>query len=180
MIVAVLGVLVGCAGPAVARPSGPADLVFKNGVVWTVDSAKPRAQAVAVRGDKIIYVGSNTGARRRSSSRTKVVDLKGRLLLPGFNDNHVHFDGTGRLLYGLSLLDVSDADTFTKRIRQIHRRYPSGTWITGGDWSAYETWKQGKVAKAGKRVDNDDCVRKPVPTRPHTDRPIHRRPPGPG
>ena len=138
------------AGTAHAQP---ADLILTNGNVWTVDADKPRAQAVAARGDTIVFVGGNRGALRLRGPTTRVIDLKGRMLLPGFNDNHVHFDQTGRLLYGLNLLDVSNAKDFTQRIRQIHRRYPKGTWITGGDWSAYETWSAGKVAKAGRKDD---------------------------
>ncbi|MEM7674865.1 MAG: amidohydrolase family protein, partial [Myxococcota bacterium] len=129
----------------------PADLILTNGVVWTVDRKLPKAEAVAVRDDRIVFVGASTAVDRFRGAQTRVIDLKGRLLLPGFNDNHVHFDDTGRLLYGLSLLDVSDADAFASRIREVHARYAPGTWITGGDWSAYETWAANKVAKAGKK-----------------------------
>ena len=73
-----------------------------------------------------------------------------------FNDNHVHFESTGRLLYGLSLPDVSDESSFVERIRNVHERYAPGTWIIGGDWSAYETWAAGDVAEAGREVNPDD------------------------
>ena len=133
-----------------------ADLILINGTVWTVDAARPKAQAIAVADDRIIYVGTNEGVQAHRGAETKVIDAKDRLVLPGFNDNHVHFESTGRLLYGLNLLDVSDARDFTRRIRAIHKRYPKGTWITGGDWSAYETWSAGKVAKAGRTVNDRD------------------------
>ena len=73
-----------------------------------------------------------------------------------FNDNHVHFESTGRLLYGLSLPDVSDESSFVERIRNVHERYAPGTWIIGGDWFAYETWAAGDVAEAGREVNPDD------------------------
>jgi predicted amidohydrolase YtcJ len=68
----------------------------------------------------------------------------------------VHFEGTGQLLYGLNLLDVSTEAAFITRIRDVHERYAPGTWITGGDWSAYETWAEGDVASAGREVNPDD------------------------
>ena len=57
----------------------------------------------------------------------------------------MHFDQTGRLLYGLNLLDVSDESEFVARIKAVSERYPAGSWITGGDWSAYETWVAGAL-----------------------------------
>lgn len=133
-----------------------ADLVLRNGIIWTVDDANPRAEAVAALAGKIIYVGSNSGVRKHIGDRTQVIDLRGRFVVPGFNDNHVHFESTGRLLYGLNLLDVSDEKTFVERIKEVHERYAPGTWITGGDWSAYETWAAGDVGREGRRVDPND------------------------
>jgi hypothetical protein len=133
-----------------------ADLVLRNGVVWTVDDDNPRAEAIASVRDRIVYVGPDAGVRKYIGRNTRVVDLRGRLVVPGFNDNHVHFEGTGRLLYGLNLLDVSDERAFIARIREVHDRYAEGTWITGGDWSAYETWAEGDVAEAGREVNPDD------------------------
>ena len=133
-----------------------ADLVLRGGVIWTVDDSNPRAEAIAARDDKIIYVGSNDVVERYIGPNTRVVDLGGKLVTPGFYDNHVHFESTGRLLYGLNLLDVSDEAGFVERIRDVHARYSPGTWIVGGDWSAYETWAAGDVAEAGREVNPDD------------------------
>lgn len=139
--------------PAVAQD---ADLVLQNGFVWTVDHRNPRAEAIAARDGKIIYVGSDATAEQYVGSNTRVVDLEGKFVTAGFYDNHVHFESTGRLLYGLNLLDVSDEAGFVKRIRDVHERYAPGTWITGGDWSAYETWAAGDVGEAGREVNPDD------------------------
>ncbi len=133
-----------------------ADLVLTNAVVWTVDDDNPRAEAVASLGDKIIYVGDSSGVQAHIGANTRVLDLEGALVTPGFNDNHVHFASTGALLYGLNLLDVSDEAGLVERIRDVHERYASGSWITGGDWSAYETWSEGAVAEAGAEVNPDD------------------------
>ncbi len=140
-------------GPAVARQ---ADLVLRNGVILTVDEDNPRAAAVATLGDKIVYVGSDQGVSKYIINDAQIIALKGKLLVPGFNDNHVHFEDTGRLLYGLNLLDVSNEKEFAARIKAVNDRYEPGTWITGGDWSAYETWEAGDVGEAGPQVNPDD------------------------
>jgi len=140
-------------GPAAAQN---ADLVVRNATIWTVDEANPTAEAMASRNGKIIYVGSNDGVQEHIGSTTRVMDLGGAFVTPGFYDNHVHFESTGRLLYGLNLLDVSDEAAFVARIRDVHERYAAGTWIVGGDWSAYETWAEGDVAEAGREVNPDD------------------------
>ena len=136
--------------------SQEADLVVRNGVIWTVDDANPRAEAIAVRNGRIIFVGADEGVYQHIGADTDVLDLGGAFMIPGFYDNHVHFEGTGRLLYGLNLLDVSDEANFVARIRDVHERYAPGTWIIGGDWSAYETWAEGDVAQAGRQVNPDD------------------------
>jgi predicted amidohydrolase YtcJ len=136
--------------------SQEADVVFRNGVIWTVDENKPRAEAVASLGGRLVYVGSDEGVQAYIGDSTEIIDLEGQFVTPGYYDNHVHFEGTGRLLYGLSLLDVSDEETFVSRILDVHERYAPGTWIQGGDWSAYETWAAGDVAEAGREVNPDD------------------------
>ena len=103
-----------------------ADLVLRNGIVWTVDDDNPRGEAIASLNDKIVYVGSDAGVEQYIGPDTRVVDLGGKLVTPGFNDNHVHFESTGRLLYGLSLLDISDQAGFVGRIRDVHERYAPG------------------------------------------------------
>lgn len=133
-----------------------ADIVVTNGTIWTVDENNPRAEAIASRNGRIIFVGSNANAAKHIGAATEVVDLEGAFVTPGFYDNHVHFEGTGRLLYGLNLLDVSDEASFVERIRDVDQRYAPGTWIVGGDWSAYETWAEGEVAEAGREVNPDD------------------------
>jgi predicted amidohydrolase YtcJ len=133
-----------------------ADFVARNGNIWTVDEDNPRAEALASLNGRLIYVGSDEGISAHIGPDTEVIDLDGAFVTPGFYDNHVHFDSTGQLLYGLNLLDVSDEATFVERIRDVHERFAPGTWITGGDWSAYETWAENDVAEAGRQVNPDD------------------------
>ena len=133
-----------------------ADLVARNGKLWTVDDDTPSAEALAVLDGRFIYVGSDRGVEPHIGPDTQVIDLDGALVTPGFYDNHVHFESTGQLLYGLNLLDVADEAGFVERIRAVDSRYAPGTWITGGDWSAYETWAAGDVAAAGRQEGSDD------------------------
>src|ERR1043165_8252736 len=116
-----------------------ADLIIVNANVHTLDASHPLAEAVAVFGERIAAVGSNEEIRRLAGARTRVVDARGALVLPGFNDAHVHFLSGG---FQLSSVDLRDADTpqeFAARIRAFASRLPKGRWITGGDWD-HERW----------------------------------------
>src|SRR5688572_4671308 len=115
-----------------------ADLIIRNARIWTGDSARPRAEAVAIRGERIIAVGSNTEADAHRTARTRVIDATGRMVTPGFIDDHTHFGQAGALLIGANLLDVSTAPPFAARIKAAVARMSPGMWITGGDWGAYE------------------------------------------
>jgi predicted amidohydrolase YtcJ len=118
-----------------AREGGPAaDLIVENAKVWTVDAAKPTAQAVAVLGDRIVAVGTNAEAEAWRGSNTRVVDAGGKLLLPGFDDAHVHFVSGGTQLDSVQLTDAMSAEEFVRRIGERAKTTPNGEWILGGDW----------------------------------------------
>ncbi len=125
----------------------PADLILVNGRVYTVDIAKPWAEAVAIRGSRIAVVGSNGDAQALAGAGTRVIDLKGAFVSPGFNDGHVHIDATGALLVGVNLLEVHEAQGFATRVRGAAERLPKGSWITRGDWGAYEQWRAGSAGE---------------------------------
>ena len=72
-----------------------ADIVFKNGNVYTANDKAPRAEAIAVKADRIIFVGTNADAQKFVGQNTRVVDLKGKTVLPGFTDSHQHLSGVG-------------------------------------------------------------------------------------
>jgi predicted amidohydrolase YtcJ len=78
------------ANPSAAAPEIEADLVLEGAAVYTVDPARTWAEAVAIRGDEILYVGGNKGAARYIGPQTRVVNLAGKMVLPGFQDAHVH------------------------------------------------------------------------------------------
>ena len=117
-----------------AQSQPAADLVIRNAKIWTVDKSHPNAQAVAVLGDRIVAVGSNDDVKVWQGARTKVIDAAGKLLLPGFNDSHVHFVDGGLALDSVQLNDATSAQEFTRRITERGKLTPKGEWITGGDW----------------------------------------------
>src|SRR5438067_10632085 len=137
-------VLLACLMSAFAAPVSDAqkfeaDLVIVNANVHTLDARQPMAEAVAVFGNRIVAVGSNEEIKRLTGARTRVVDARGALVLPGFNDSHVHFLSGG---FQLSSVDLRDANTpreFAERIRAFASKLPKGRWVTGGDWD-HERW----------------------------------------
>jgi len=115
------------------------DLVISNGKIWTGNEKIPWANWVAVKGDRIISLGEG----KPETEGAKLIDLEGRLMIPGFNDSHVHFASAGRLLLGINLLDVNTTELFIERVKETTKRLPEGSWITRGDWGAYEAWSLG-------------------------------------
>lgn len=135
---------------AFQRASDPADLILHNGFIWTVDEAKPQAETVAVRGDKIVKVGGNAEVLALKGERTQVIDLKGAFVVPGFNDNHVHFASAAGFFWNIQLMDVHSDAGFVARVREYVAAHP-GEAIRGGGWGAYEQWELGASAAGGKQ-----------------------------
>lgn len=117
---------------AQTRPA--ADLIITNAKIWTMDKARPQAEALAIVGERIVAVGSAADMDVWHGPQTKVVDAQGRLLLPGFNDAHVHFVDGGEHLQEVQLKDTATPQEFAERIAQRARKTPKGEWVTGGDW----------------------------------------------
>ena len=117
-----------------AQSSPAADLIITNAKIWTVDRSLPVAQAVAVLGDRIVAVGSNADVDAWRAPQTHVIDAGGKLLLPGFNDAHVHFVSGGRQLDSIQLNDATSSQEFARRIGERAKVTPKGEWIVGGNW----------------------------------------------
>lgn len=120
-----------------------ADVVFTNAKIWTVDSKKPEAEAVAVFDGKIIGVGSSKEMKFFVGKNTKVIDVKGKRMLPGFIDNHTHFMSGGFQLQSVDLRYAKDERAFAEIIKKRAEERP-GKWITGGDWD-HDLWKSAKL-----------------------------------
>src|SRR5262245_198584 len=124
----------------------PADVVVTGTRVYTLEPAQPWAEAVALRGDRIVKVGTSDEVLALvRAGQTRVIDAKGGLVLPGFIDNHTHFDHAGRLLLGLNLLEVDEPGAFRKQVAEAAGRLPAGAWLVGGDWGAYGAWAKGST-----------------------------------
>lgn len=128
-----------------AAPQQPrADLILHNGVIWTVDDKNPTAQAVAIKGNKFIWVGKNEDTLKFRGPQTRVIDLQGRFVTPGFNDNHVHFASAAQFLE-FNIMRVSTQEEFVARVKEVISRLPKGEWIVGGYWGAYDEWAAGSA-----------------------------------
>ena len=124
--------LVSALGWPQSRPA--ADLIVTNANIYTVDRQHPKADAVAVIGERIVAVGSNADIDLWRGPQTKVIDAQGKLLMPGFNDSHVHFTDGGAALDEVQLNDAKSANEFKDRIAAQVARTAKSEWILGGDW----------------------------------------------
>jgi predicted amidohydrolase YtcJ len=107
-----------------------ADHIYVNAKVWTADEAKPTAQAFATRGERIIGVGTNEEIRAMAGPETAVVDLHGKLVVPGFNDAHWHFAS----LRDVELDDAATLEEVQQRLAAAAKAHPNESWITGRGW----------------------------------------------
>lgn len=116
-----------------------ATLVLRNGKIITVDDRQPQAQAIAVKGDKILAVGSNAEIEKFLGSGTKVIDLQGKLALPGFIEGHGHFTGIGAAKMNLDLMRVKNWEEIVTMVGEAATKAKPGEWILGRGWHQ-EKW----------------------------------------
>ncbi len=150
--------LVRAGEPRPAFPPVAADLVLVNGKVWTVNRAQPEAEALAVWQGRILAVGTTARVRGLVGPKTRVLDLHGRRVVPGFHDSHVHLLGSGLRLGEVALKDARDEAEFGRRLRAFDRKLPRGRWLVGGEWDHDRTF-------AGK-LPTARLIDKYVPDRP--------------
>ena len=120
--------------PAPVPVQSTADIVFKNGNVYTANDKSPKAQAVAVKEDKIVFVGTNAAAQKYVGPNTRVVDLKGNTVLPGFTDSHQHLSGVGLREMTLNLEGTTSLEDFLAKVKARVDQAKPGEWITGRGW----------------------------------------------
>jgi predicted amidohydrolase YtcJ len=111
-----------------------ADLVFKNGNIYTVDERQPHAEAIAVKGDRIVFAGSNSEAQKYVGKNTRVVDLKGNTVVPGFTDSHQHLSGVGFREMTLNLEGITSLEDFLAKVKARVDQARPGEWINGRGW----------------------------------------------
>jgi predicted amidohydrolase YtcJ len=120
----------GCAGPAVET----ADMVLRNGTIITVDEALPEAEALAIRGDRIVAVGSGDEIDAYIGNRTEVIDLMGRTAIPGFIEGHAHFLGVGDAQMQLKLMETNSWDEIVAMVADAAAQARPGELIRGRGW----------------------------------------------
>ena len=128
-----LGLLL-VAAPLGAAAQTPAALVFRGGRIYTVSDRMPTAEALAVAGDTIAFVGSNADVAKFVGPRTRVVDLRGRVAVPGFTDSHVHLLGVGEREITLNLEGTRSLEEFLARVKTRVAAAKPGAWVTGRGW----------------------------------------------
>ncbi len=126
-------------GAASGQSKPAADVIITHAKVWTVDKSHPTAEAVAVLGERIVAVGSNAEVAAWQGLNTRVVEAGDKLLLPGFNDSHVHFVSGGMQLDNVNLRDADSQEELARRVGERDKVTPAGEWILGGDWD-HERW----------------------------------------
>ena len=139
-----LVMLTACSEPAQqSQTSTGADYVFK-GNIFTAEETAPFARAVVVKDNRIIAVeATDTDLQMHIDSRTEVIELGERLLVPGFIDGHTHFNQAGKQLSDANLLKIDNDQALSAELKRVTRNLDDGEWITGGSWGAYESWQDG-------------------------------------
>src|SRR5262245_32565710 len=128
----------GSGGSATSRANDPADLVV-YGRIWTGDSARPWASAVAVRGDRIAAVGDSAEIARLVGPATRILTSGAGLVTPGFMDSHTHFIDGGIQLASIDLRPATSPEDFIRRVKAFVSERKPGEWILGGEWD-HERW----------------------------------------
>ena len=137
LFVPALVLTAGCASQS--QTVSPADLVLTNGRVVTVEESQPEAQAIAVTGDRIVAVGSSGDIRPYVGPATKVVDVNGQLVIPGFVEGHGHFTGVGAAQLNLNLMNARSWDEIVAMVAEAVKTARPGQWIRGRGWHQ-EKW----------------------------------------
>jgi predicted amidohydrolase YtcJ len=138
LVVGIMAAALSDVAPAGAQKCTP-DVVILNAKVHTVDASRPAAEAIAVCGATIGQVGSSTEIRALASSKTRVIDAGGRLVVPGFNDAHVHLIDGAEELIGVDLRPSVDVADMARRLGAHAAKLPKQQWIVGGNWD-HEAW----------------------------------------
>jgi predicted amidohydrolase YtcJ len=129
------------AGCSTEKASGdaPVTLAVVNARVWTGNAQRPWADAIAARGDTIAAVGSSAEVMKAAGEGARVIDARGAMVVPGFNDSHIHFVDGGFRLSSVQLRDAKTPAEFIARIKAYAATVKPGSWIMGGDWD-HTTW----------------------------------------
>ena len=141
----------------------PADVIFRNGRVYTVDANRTQAQALAVRGDTIVFVGRDAASSAFTGANTKVVDLKGRMVLPGFVDGHNHVYLRAEALYWVTLRRDATLDVYREATRQFLATHPGARQIRGVGFNVKLVLSMALSTGRSPKLLLDDIVGRDIP-----------------
>ena len=137
--------------PSLSRAETLADTVFLNGNIHTVNDTRPQAEAIAIKGDRILFAGSDDDAKKYSGPATRTIDLKGKTVVPGLTDSHYHIFGVGQRLTHLNLENATSRKLFLTKIKEQSQELGPGRWITGRGW--IETFWKPPVFPTREEID---------------------------
>ncbi len=165
LLTATIAALTAVAARALQQPPAQAaTLVLTNGKIVTVDPSAPEAQAVAIRGDRIVALGTSADMKRYVGAGTEVIDLKGQLAIPGFIEGHGHFTGVGEAQLNLNLMKVTSWDEIVAMVEQAVKTAKPGQWIYGRGWHQ-EKWTK-KPAPSVEGFPTHDSLSRVSPNNP--------------
>jgi predicted amidohydrolase YtcJ len=139
-VVLATAALAGLASPAGQQPASvAADMVLLNGKIVTVETSQPQVEALAIGGSRIAALGTSAEMKRFIGPKTHVIDLAGRLVIPGFVEGHGHFTGVGLARLNLNLMTARTWDEIVRMVEQAAKSAKPGQWIYGRGWHQ-EKW----------------------------------------
>lgn len=157
-----VAVLVLSFGISFAEDRPAAESIITNAKVWTVDKNHPQAEAVAIIGNRIVAVGTEAEIDTWRGPQTRIIDAAGKLLIPGFNDAHVHFISGSMQLDQVQLNDARTKEEFIRRIAEQAKKTRKGEWMLGGDWDE-QNWAEHEPAAGLPSRDWIDAVTPDTP-----------------
>ncbi|MFC5626093.1 amidohydrolase [Algoriphagus winogradskyi] len=155
-LLAILGIfLISCS----SEKAEPADLIFTNGIIYTVNEAQPTAEAVAVKDGMILAVGTTEKIEKHKAENTEVIDLQGETMTPGIIESHAHLMGIGYNKLELDLMYVKTYDELVEKVAEAVAKAKPGDWITGRGWHQ-DKWieKPEKIVKGFQTNDQLNAV----------------------
>jgi predicted amidohydrolase YtcJ len=123
-----------CSVTLACAPSESADITLINGNIYTLNPDQPKAEAIAIQGDRILFVGRSDVVKSYETSSTERIDLEGRTVVPGLTDSHVHLSGVGFRKLTLDLEGTTSLDEMIDRVSAKAADTPAGEWVTGRGW----------------------------------------------
>jgi len=135
------------------------EYLLKNGVIWTADSEKPRAESLLIRGERIAAVGNAAAVEKLAGRSAERIDLEGGMAVPGFQDSHLHFGDGGTSLLEIDLRDSPSEADMGERLRRYAANQEADEWITGGYWNQ-ERWNPPQIPC--RQTLDDAGIRQPV------------------